>query len=45
MATQSVDPDFLNKKEFEHPIYPKQLKAITDALQDIMARLIVIEEK
>ena len=45
MATEIVDSDYLNKKEFEHPIYPKDLKAITDALQNIMARLIIIEER
>ena len=45
MGISKVDPDYLDKEEFEHPIYPKELKAITNALQDIMARLVVIEEK
>jgi len=45
MSTEIVDPDFFKKKEFEHPIYPKELKTITDALQNIMTRLTAIEEK
>ena len=45
MGISIVDPDYLDKEEYEHPIYPKELKAITDALQDIKARSILIEEK
>lgn len=45
MTQNKVDPDYLDKNEYEYPIYPIELKKITDALQSIMARLEIIETR